>query len=140
MSVEVYLYFNGNCRKAIEFYAQVFTAEAPRIMTYGDAPPNPKFSLPDVAKNLVIHGELNIYGSKVLFSDVFPGSPFVTGNNISLYLASGNIDKIKSIFNKLKEGGTIIMDLQETFWSKCYGNVIDKFGIQWQLNYANGEK
>ena len=49
------------------------------------------------------------------------------------------MDEIKSLFNKLKDGGTVEMDLQETFWSKCYGSLTDKFGIIWQLSYDNGE-
>lgn len=65
--------------------------------------------------------------------------PFVEGNNISLAVVNKNMDEIKSIFNKLKEGGTVVMDLQETFWSKLYGQVTDKFGIIWQLNYDTGE-
>jgi PhnB protein len=73
-----------------------------------------------------------------MFSDVFPGMPFVEGNNISLTIASKNLDEIKSLFHKLQEGGTIGMELQETFWSKCYGNLTDKFGIGWQFNYDDG--
>ncbi|KON69257.1 glyoxalase [Peribacillus butanolivorans] len=139
MSVDVYINFNGNCREAVEFYAQVFGTETPQIMTFGETPPNPEFPLPDEAKNLVMHTRLNIDGSNVMFSDVFPGMPFVEGNNISLAVVNKNMDEIKSIFNKLKEGGTVVMDLQETFWSKLYGQVTDKFGIIWQLNYDTGE-
>ncbi|MFE0505348.1 VOC family protein [Peribacillus butanolivorans] len=139
MSVDVYINFNGNCREAVEFYAHVFGTETPQIMTFGETPPNPEFPLPDEAKNLVMHTRLNIEGSNVMFSDVFPGMPFVEGNNISLAVVNKNMDEIKSIFNKLKEGGTVVMDLQETFWSKLYGQVTDKFGIIWQLNYDTGE-
>ncbi|MFF2290243.1 VOC family protein [Peribacillus butanolivorans] len=139
MSVDVYINFNGNCREAVEFYAQVFGTETPQIMTFGETPPNPEFPLPDEAKNLVMHTRLNIEGSNVMFSDVFPGMPFVEGNNISLAVVNKNMDEIKSIFNKLKEGGTVVMDLQETFWSKLYGQVTDRFGIIWQLNYDTGE-
>lgn len=139
MSVDVYINFNGNCREAVEFYAQVFGTETPQIMTFGETPPNPEFPLPEEAKNLVMHTRLNIEGSNVMFSDVFPGMPFVEGNNISLAVVNKNMDEIKSIFNKLKEGGTVVMDLQETFWSKLYGQVTDKFGIIWQLNYDTGE-
>ncbi|AEF93393.1 glyoxalase family protein [Desulfotomaculum nigrificans CO-1-SRB] len=135
MAVEVYLNFNGNCREALEFYAEVFETEQPQIMTYGQMPPDPEFTLPEEAKNLVMHARLNINGSTVMFSDVLPGMPFVVGNNISLTIASKNMDEIKSIFSKLKKGGTVGMDLQETFWSKCYGNLTDKFGIGWQVNY-----
>lgn len=139
VAVDVYLNFNGNCREAVEFYAKVFETEQPKIMTFGEAPPDPNFTLPDEAKNLVMHSRLNIKGSTVMFSDVFPGMPFVIGNNISLSIVSKDIDEVKSLFNKLKEGGKVGMELQETFWSKCYGSLTDKFGIGWQFNLDNGE-
>jgi PhnB protein len=139
MAVDVYINFNGNCREAVEFYAQVFGTEKPQIMTFGETPPNPEFALPEEAKNLVMHTRLNIMGSTVMFSDVFPGMPFVAGNNISLAIGSKNVDEIKSLFHKLIEGGKVGMELQETFWSKCYGSLKDKFGIEWQFNYDSGE-
>jgi len=139
MSVDVYLNFNGNCREAVEFYAKVFGIENPQIMAFGDTPPNPEFTLPEEAKNLVMHARLNISGSNVMFSDVFPGMPFIEGNNITLALVSANLDEIQSAFDKLKVGGSVRMELQETFWSKSYGQLTDKFGILWQLSYDNGE-
>ncbi|MDO3678229.1 VOC family protein [Paenibacillus ehimensis] len=135
MAVNVYLTFNGNCREAVEFYAEAFGTEKPQIMAFGDAPPNPEYPLPEEAKHLVMHARLTINGSIVMFSDTFPGTPFTAGNNISLSVVSKNIDEIKTYFNKLKEGGNVGMDLQETFWSKCYGQLTDKFGIPWQFNY-----
>lgn len=63
----------------------------------------------------------------------------VAGNNISLAITSQNMEKVKSMFNKLEEGGTVVMDLQKTFWSKCCGFLTYKFGIGWQLNYDSGE-
>lgn len=139
MSVDVYLNFNGNCREAVEYYAEVFGLGKPQIMAFGDSPPNPEYPLPEEAKNLVMHARLSISGSNVMFSDVFPGMPYVAGNNISLALVSKDIEEVKSSFHKLKEGGKVGMELQETFWSKCYGSVTDKFGIEWQFNYDNGE-
>ncbi len=139
MSVDVYLNFNGNCRDAVEFYAEVFKTERPQIMTFGEAPPNPNYELPEEAKNLVMHTRLNIDGSNVMFSDTFPGMPFVEGNNVTLAIVNKDIDQIKSMYEGLKEGGEVVMELQETFWSKLYGQVTDKFGIHWQLNYDNGE-
>ena len=55
MSVDVYLNFNGNTREAVLFYAEVFGTEAPKIMTFGETPPNPDYPLPEEAKNLVMH-------------------------------------------------------------------------------------
>lgn len=118
MAVDVYFNFDGNCREAVEFYADVFNTEAPQIMTFGEAPPNPEYKLPEEAKDLVMHARININGSNVMFSDVFPGMPYVQGNNITLAFVSTDLDEIKSVFHKLKEGGTVNMELQETFWSK----------------------
>ncbi|MFE4709944.1 MULTISPECIES: VOC family protein [unclassified Paenibacillus] len=139
MAIDVYLNFEGNCRDAVEFYAKTFETGQPQIMTFGDTPPDPNFPLPEEAKNLVMHARLSINGSNVMFSDTFPGMSFIQGNNISLSYSSKNIEEIKSLFGKLEDGGTVGMELQETFWSKCYGNLTDKFGIQWQFNYDNGE-
>ncbi|AIQ64573.1 glyoxalase [Paenibacillus stellifer] len=135
MAIETYINFNGNCREAVEFYAEVFGVDKQPVMTFGDNPPNPKFTLPEEAKDLVMHTYLDIKGGRLMFSDVLPGSSFIEGNNISLVVNSSDVEELKSFFAKLKEGGTIIMDMQETFWSKCYGMVNDKFGIGWQLSH-----
>jgi PhnB protein len=135
MAVQAYINFNGNCREAVEFYAEVFGTEKPQIMLFGDTPPDEGFPLTEETKNLVMHTFLEITGSTVMFSDVPPGMPLVVGNNISLIITSKNMDEIKSMFTKLKVDGIVIMDLQETFWSKCYGFVTDKFGVGWQFNF-----
>jgi len=131
--------FNGNCREAVEFYAQVFETGAPNIMTFGEAPPSPEFPLPEEAKDLVMHARIKLAGSTMMFSDVFPGMPFTVGSNITLSYFGDSTDKVRSVFNKLSDGGTIGMELQATFWSKLYGQVTDKFGTQWQVNLGDGE-
>jgi PhnB protein len=137
MAVDVYLVFNGNCREAVEFYAKVFKTETPQIMTFGESPQSPDYQLPEEAKDLVMHTRLSISGSNVMFSDTFPGQPFVKGNNVTLALISKNMNDLKSWYEQLKDEGTVEMELQETFWSKLYGQVTDKFGIHWQINYDN---
>lgn len=74
-----------------------------------------------------------------MFSDIFPGMPFTLGNNITLAYVENEEEKLRTAFNRLSDGGTIVMELQETFWSKLYGQVTDKFGIQWQFNLGIGE-
>jgi PhnB protein len=137
LAIQAYINFNGNCRQAVEYYADVFETEKAEFMAYGEIPPSPEFELPEESKNLVMHTQLSIHGSEVMFSDILPGMPFVVGNNISLTIISKSMDEVKSLFEKLKDGGSVEMDIQETFWSKCYGAVTDKFGIAWQLNYDN---
>ncbi|MFP7201841.1 VOC family protein [Lysinibacillus halotolerans] len=140
MAIQLYFVFNGNCREAVEYYAKVFKTEEPNIMSFGDAPPDPNHPIPEEAKHLVMHANLEIAGSKVMFSDTWPGTPFTVGNNITVAVVTKDEALIRSAFEGLKEGGKVNMELQETFWSKCYGQVVDKFGIEWQLSLESEEQ
>lgn len=131
MSVNAYLTFRGNCREAVQFYADVFGVEIKEITTYGE-----HHSAPEI-KDWIMHAKLVVSGSPIMFSDVPPDRPFSVGNNISLVIMERDEEKLKRWFDKLKEGGEVQMELQETFWSKLYGMVTDKFGIGWQLNLAH---
>jgi PhnB protein len=135
MSVNAYLIFNGNCREAAAYYAQVFGTPPPEIMAFGDSPPEPGFEVPEEMKDLVMHTSLNIHGSEVMFSDAMAGSPTVFGTNVNLTVVSEDLEKLTEDFDKLAEEGNVIMPLQKTFWSAAYGVLKDKYGIMWQFNY-----
>ncbi|WP_342533633.1 VOC family protein [Lysinibacillus sp. FSL K6-0057] len=139
MAVEVYLNFNGNCREAVAFYEYVFNTDKAEIMTFGETPQNPDYPLPEEAKDLVMHTRLSVFGSRIMFSDTFPGMPFSTGNNVTLAVVSDDEEQMRQAFDKLKDGGKVRMELQETFWSKCYGSLTDKFGVEWQFSHEVNE-
>jgi PhnB protein len=139
MAINAYLNFQGNTREVVEYYAKVFGVESPQIMSFGDSPQNPDYPIAEEAKDLVLHARFTAFGSELMFSDVFPGMPFTQGNNITLAIGSTDVDQLKDVFHKLKEGGKVTMELQETFWSKCYGQLVDKFGIGWMFSHDNGE-
>lgn len=139
MALQVYLNFNGNCREAVGFYQEVFQTEEPQIMTFAEMPPDPEYPIPDDLAQLVMHTSLEICGDVVMFSDTWPGSPLTVGNNFSLTISLEEERDIKRLYEALKEGGRIEMELQETFWSKMYGSVVDRFGITWQLNLDENE-
>jgi len=135
MAIEVHLHFNGNCREAVNFYSKIFDLKEPNIMTYEEAPSEANDSLTDEVKKLVMYTNLKIFGSDVMFSDATPDKPVTQGDNIFLNIEFNNLEEITSLFNQLKEGGTVLMDLQKTFFAKYYGLLVDKFGIPWQLVY-----
>lgn len=138
MAINIYLNFNGNTRQVVEYYAEVFDLPTPEMMTFGEQPANPEYPLPEEAKALIMHTRLMIDDSVIMFSDLFPGMKHEPGNNFSLSYNTNDIDKLKQAFAKLSVNGTVSMELQETFWSPCYGNLIDQFGIQWQFNLEAG--
>jgi PhnB protein len=133
MAVVAYINFKGNCREAVGFYADVFGAHAPVITTYGSQ--GGEFPLPEAVKDLVMHAELNIMGTPVMFSDVFDGDQYKVGNNISLTLISGDQKALEDAFHKLEIGGTVSVPLQQTFWTNLYGFVTDRYGIGWQVSH-----
>ena len=134
MAVGIYLIFNGNCREAVEFYSEVFGTASDEIMTFGDHPSS-DYPLSEEEKKLIMHTSMRISGDLIMFSDAFPGSPVTVGENVSIMVTSKDMEELKVQFHKIKEGGRVEMDLQETFWSKCYGAVIDQFGVSWQFNH-----
>lgn len=134
MAVGIYLIFNGNCREAVEFYSEVFGTASDEIMTFGDHPSS-DYPLNEEEKKLIMHTSMRISGDLIMFSDAFPGSPVTVGENVSIMVTSKDMEELKAQFHKIKEGGRVEMDLQETFWSKCYGAVIDQFGVSWQFNH-----
>jgi PhnB protein len=134
MAINVDLNFNGNCREVVEYYAEIFETERPQIMAMGDLPEDPNYPVSEEQKKLILHAKINICGSYIMMSDNCDGRIFTFGDNISLTIVHDNEEDIKRWFNKLKEDGKVDMELGETFWSKCYGTLTDKFGIMWQLS------
>jgi PhnB protein len=134
MAVQVYVNFLDETRKAVAFYTKVFGAPEPRIMAFGDLPPDPAHPMDEATKNLVMHTEVEIAGSTVMFSDTPPGMSYIKGNNITLMLQSRDASEIKRWYAALKEGGDVAVELGPESWSKLYGMVHDRYGIGWQFN------
>ena len=134
MSIEAYVNFNGNCREAVLFYAEVFETEAPQFMTFGDGDMSGVPPVSEEAKKLIMHTALTIGGSRVMFSDTFPGWPFTVGNNITLTYISKDKEEHRRFFDRLKVGGKVDMELEKTFWSPQFGSLVDKYGVPWQFS------
>lgn len=132
MAINPYLFFHGNCREAVLYYAEVFSTQEPRFMTYGESPVSQE--LPDEDRNLIMHTNLTIAGSLVMFSDVMPGMPYEQGNAFSLVVMTRDESLIREAFAKLAEDGTVTLPLETSFFSPLYGMLVDKFGISWQFS------
>ena len=129
--IEPYLNFNGNCNEAIEFYEKVFNGTEKKIMFYKDLPPNSEYPIPEEMKELVLHAEMTISATKVNFSDM--KEHVIPGNMISFAVRFATQDEVISSFNQLKEGGEVLMELGQQFFSPMYGWIKDKYGVGWQL-------
>ncbi len=137
MEFTPYIHFNGSCREAVEFYAKAFEADPPKFLTFGEGGGNPAWPMPEEAKHLIMHAEFSVKGRTLLFSDTFPGMPYEQGNNVTIAVAPEDEETAKRIFDQLKEGGKVEVELSKTDWSSCYGFLTDRYGIGWQINVLN---
>lgn len=137
MALIPYLNFNGNTKEVMEFYVKVFGLEEAQIMYFKEMPEDPNFPVTPAMENLVMHGSINLNGDQIMFSDSPSemGPPVIFGSNMDIMYSIKDLDKLKTIFDKLSEGGEISMPFVATFWSKGYGKLVDKYGIGWQLNF-----
>jgi PhnB protein len=126
-----YLSFNGNAKDALNFYKDVFNGEITEIQTFEEA----DFPTPPEADNRVIHAKFKKGNLFLMASDSFPGHEITEGNNISLVLEAESEEEIQSLYDKLSQNGSVLMELQDTFWGAKYAKVKDRFGISWDLNY-----
>ena len=133
MRICPYVSFNGNCAEAVAFYEKALNVKA-EIMRYKDAPPENDYQVPEGTENLVMHAQFEIDGAMIMFCDMPPETPVNVGENIVIMAEFDSVDKAKAAFEALKEGGEVSMEIQETFWSKCFGSLTDKFGIGWNIS------
>lgn len=134
MSLNPYLIFDGNTTEVVQYYVQVFGLKEPHFLTYGSMHSE---HLPSGSEDLIMHTFLEIAGDRLMFSDNFPGAPYQQGNSFTLAYVSDNESAIRDAFEKLKDGGSVQMELQETPWRKCYGSLTDKYNIQWQFSHES---
>lgn len=131
MKLNPYLHFDDNAEDALNFYKEVLGGEVTMLSRYGDSPMP---SEPDW-KNKIMHGRLLFDGNTIMISDVFKGNALKKDGNIQLSVEVESMDRINDIFAKMAAGGTITMELQDTFWGARFGMLKDKFGISWMFNH-----
>ena len=137
MKISPYISFSGNCEEAVRFYEKAFNVKGD-IVRYKDAPPDNGYVTPAGTENLVMHARFELGSDIVMLCDTPPEYPVKTGDNIAIMAEFDSADAAKAAFEGLKEGGEVSMELQETFWSKCFGSLTDKFGINWNISIGCG--
>ena len=136
MQVQPYLFFDGRCEEAVEFYRSALGAEVTTLMRFKDSPEPPSPGcVPPGAENKVMHASFRIGQTTVMASDGrCLGNPIFQG--FSLSLAVPNEAEAERLFATLAEGGQVQMPLTKTFFSPRFGMVADRFGVSWMVIVA----
>lgn len=134
--IAAYLTFNGNTEEAFNFYKSALDGKFTNFQRFGDTPHGQQMSETD--KKKVMHVALEApHGVKLMASDFIDsmGETFIAGNNFSLSLHPDSEELADKLFNKLSEGGSVILPLGKMFWGAYFGMFVDKFGIKWMINH-----
>jgi len=131
--VEAYLFFDGRCEEALDFYRRALGAEVTGLMRFKESP-DPAMCPPGAADK-VMHANVRIGGTTVMASDgQCSGKPGFQG--FSLALAMPTEAAADRVFAALEEGGQVQMPMARTFFSPRFGMVADRFGVSWMVLVA----
>ena len=133
MQVQPYLFFEGRCQEALDFYRQALGAEVTALMRFKESP-DPGMCSPG-SLDKVMHMSFRIGDTTLLASDGrCTGQPNFQG--ISLSLTVPNDSEAERLFASLADGGQVQMPLTKTFFSSRFGMVADRFGVPWMIVVA----
>jgi len=134
MSVQPYLTFGGRCQEAVDFYRGVLGAEVEMLMRFKDSPCPPQPGMvPDNWGDKVMHCSLKIGDTVLMASDGCAASGEKNFQGFSLSLTVANEAEADRKFAALSDRGQVTMPLCETFFSKRFGMLVDRFGVSWMV-------
>ncbi|MES2979599.1 MAG: VOC family protein [Pseudomonadota bacterium] len=134
MQIEPYLFFDGNCEEALDFYQDALGGQVRQLMRYGGSPMDTP-ELPAAWKSRVLHATLDVAGQRFMAADAMPGNSMeaYAGFSISVNIPQDRA-KAEKIFHALSSDGTVTQPFGPTFWGALFGMVVDKFGVPWMVN------
>jgi len=128
-----YISFAGKTAEALEFYKGIFGGEA-NVQMAKDGPN--AANTPPEKMDGVFHAEYNSgAGFQLLASDMMSDTMHPNGD-ISLTLDCDNEEQLRGWFDKLADGGNVVWPVRDSEWGSVFAQVVDKYGIQWMLNYS----
>jgi PhnB protein len=128
MRMNTYVNFAGTCAEAFRFYEKHLGGKIGIMMTHGQAPDQSRVN--QDWKDAVLHARISIGGTELMAADIPNAQPMR-----SAYLSLGvdSDTEAERIFSVLSDGGRVFMPMQETFFATRFGQVQDRFGINWMI-------
>ena len=131
MKLNTYLSFDRNTRQAFEYYAKHLDGKILAMATFGDTPGCD--SLPE-SRDLIMHAMIDIGGHRVMGTDATPDHPYEGVKGAHVVIDTPDPAEADKLFAALADGGQVVLPIQETFWAKRYGILVDRFGVPWMVN------
>ena len=133
MELQPYLFFDGRCEEALNFYQRALGAEVEMMMRIKDSPEPPQPGVhPPGSENKILHASFRVGDTVLMASDGrCEGKPVFKGFSLSLQVPTET--EANRLFKALADGGQVQMPLTKTFFSPGFGMVADRFGVTWML-------
>ena len=133
MQVQPYLFFDGRCEEAVEFYRTALGAQETELMRFKDSPEPCEAGMPPAgAEDKIMHASFRIGDDLIMASDGgCTGQPSFQG--FSLSLSVPDEAEAERVFTALAVDGQVQMPLAKTFFAPRFGMVADRFGVSWMV-------
>lgn len=130
MTLNPYLFFDGTCGEAFDFYRSVFGGTFAARMTYGEAPPG--VPVDPNARDRIMHVSLPVGGSVLMGSD---SKEAVAPAGFAVSYAASSREDADAKHAALSAGGSVMMPMQDAFWGSYFGMAKDRFGVHWMVGH-----
>lgn len=139
MQLQPYLFFNGRCEEALNYYKKALGAEVVMMMRMNESPePHQPGMLPPGSENKIMHAQVAIGDAHFMASDG-RASGETNFQGFTLSLAYPTEAEAHKAFDALAKQGRVDMPIGKTFWSPCFGMVTDQFGVQWMTTTIHSQ-
>ena len=129
MKLTTYVNFAGTCAEAFRYYEQHLGAKIGAMVTHGQNPAPSPYKTGEW-KDAVLHARIAIGGTELAGADVPKAEPM---RSAYLTLETESDSEAERIFSALSDGGQVLMPMQETFFASRFGQLRDRFGINWMI-------
>jgi len=131
MGFSTHLTFDGTCEAAFRFYEECLGGKVISMLKWSDSPMGAQ--APAGASDRILHATLKAGDDHLFGADAAPGK-YEKPQGFSVLFDVKDASEAERIFQKLADGGSVAVPIQETFWALRYGFVTDRFGIPWEIN------
>lgn len=134
MEIQPYLFFDGRCEEAIDFYKATLGAKVEMMMRFEESPePAPPGMVPANWGKKIMHAALKVGPTMVLASDGCATGGAAAFKGFGLSLTAPTEAEAHRLFGALGEGGQVQVPMSKTFFAPAFGTVTDKFGVTWMV-------
>lgn len=135
MQLNTYVNFAGCCAEAFRFYEQHLGGRIGMMMTHGQSPDHSRVDAD--WKDAVLHGRITIGGTELLAADIPNAQPM---RSAYLTLNVKSAAEAERIFAALADGGEVFTPIGETFFASRFGQLRDRFGVNWMILHEQAER